>query len=463
MTVSMESETNSEWSKISTQLVQDPANLKLWQQLIETAEFNNKQGITKSSTPHQLQLLRVSYQELLKNFPLCFNYWIRYAAWEFKLGDSLKSIEIYQSALQHLPFCIEVWISYLQFRIDTLKDMSDLQEILQLFEKARGLIGVHFHSFEFYKLYLTFLDSYQDDTNEFGKKYYVLLRVVLEIPLYHYEYFYKLWFDIVAKIGQDQEFADKVVPYIIPQLDHTNYKTISINLKKLFIDAYITTQFKVYELYQFEKKLSRQYYDDKFISRQQLDTWFQYLEFLDVKQYSFTLVELTYHRFIHSTARYPDSWIKFADFYIFHERYNSARSALTRGVVYNGDYRIVLKLVDLEIFLKQYFRARELIVNYIQYNVSVPIPIYEKLLNIERVFNTDDEYILQLFRQIITQTQNDYFFSVLLNYSIDTTKLIDFVKSFEITGKFYTDACIKLNINKPVVPSKDYDTILNTY
>ncbi|EGW34294.1 uncharacterized protein SPAPADRAFT_54448 [Spathaspora passalidarum NRRL Y-27907] len=423
-----EVEINTEWSKISTQLIQDPENLKLWQQLIDAAEFNNKRGITKSTPVPQVELLRVSYQELLKKFPLLFNYWIKLATWEFKLNaDRDKAVEVYQQGLQHLPYCIELWISYLQFRIDTLKDEEDLNEVLKLFEHARGLIGYHFHGFEFYKLYLTFLESYQDADNQFLKKFYILLRVILEIPIYHYEYFYKKWFNIIAQIGQDQEFAKKVVPFIVQvkELKGSDYKTLSVNLKKLFIDAYITTQFKVYELFHYEKKLSRQYYDVKLISRQQLDLWFQYLEFLEIKKSSYPtkLLELTYQRFIYATARYTDCWIKYADFYIFHEKYNSAKSALTRGLIYNGDYRILLKLVDLEVFLKQYFRARELIVNYISNNVSVPIPVFEKLLSIERVFSeNDDEYILQLFKQIIQETQNDYFFNVLLNYSIDPSK-----------------------------------------
>ncbi|KAG7662670.1 uncharacterized protein J8A68_003800 [[Candida] subhashii] len=453
---------NKEWSTVSTELIQDPNNLNLWQRLVETAEFNEKRGITKVTPPPELELLRSSYRQLLKKFPLLFNYWIRYADWEFKLGNTSRANEIYLEGLQHLNYCIELWISYLQFKMNTLT--NNLNEILNLFEQARKLIGYHFHSYEFYKLYLSFLENFQTDSNQFLKKYYVLLRIIIEIPIYHYEYFYKKFFDAIAQIGQEED--NKLISLIAPaKFTYKDNKSLSIELKNSFMGAYITTQFKVYELFNFEKKLSRQYFDVKIISKQQFDTWYQYLEFLELKQYPFSFIELTLHRFLYSTAQYPDSWIKLADFYIFHGKYNSAKQALSRGLIYNGDYRPLIKLIDLEIFLKQYLRARDLLVNYIKFNISIPIPIYEKLLSIESMLNKDDdEYIINLFKQIIQETQNDWFFNVLLNYPIDHEKKVSLFKEFEPeffkgrNGGLYQNAYNKLTKNQDTIANNNNNT-----
>ena len=118
---------------------------------------------------------------------------------------------------------------------------------------------------------------------------------------------------------------------------------------------------------------------------------------------------------------------------------------MIRGWRYLGDYTILIKLIDLEVFLKQFHRAKDLIVDYLKYNVSVPIPIYEKLISIERLFNDDDDHILSLFKLIIKDTQIDWFFNVLTYYSIDNQKKLAFLEQMkEFKGKKYYDNTMKL-------------------
>lgn len=77
----------------------------------------------------------------------------------------------------------------MKFKIETIS--NNIDSILKLFEKSRSFIGFHFYSSEFYELYLEFLDNYKNDNNEFEKKYFILLRIILEIPLYNYGFFIK--------------------------------------------------------------------------------------------------------------------------------------------------------------------------------------------------------------------------------------------------------------------------------
>lgn len=234
--------------------------------------------------------------------------------------------------------------------------------------------------------------------------------------------------------------------YLVPVIDlQRNVKNLPQQLKKIFTDAYITTQYKVYELYHFEKRFKRHYNDVKLISRQQLDSWLQFFDFLELKKYPQLYIEMNYWRYIYIASNYQESWINFANYSIYYKNFNLARHVLIRGWRYLGDYTILIKLIDLEVFLKQFHRAKDLIVDYLKYNVSVPIPIYEKLISIERLFNDDDDHILSLFKLIIKDTQIDWFFNVLTYYSIDNQKKLAFLEQMkEFKGKKYYDNTMKL-------------------
>lgn len=120
---------NPTWSDISTQLLKNPYNLKLWEKLVEAAESNNGNRINKISSRQEVDLLRASYENLLNKYPLLVNYWIRYAEWEFKLGNTQIANEIYEKSLLNLSYSIELWISYLNFKIKTID--SDVKKSAQ--------------------------------------------------------------------------------------------------------------------------------------------------------------------------------------------------------------------------------------------------------------------------------------------------------------------------------------------
>lgn len=464
---------NSEWLKITTELVKDPDSLELWEKLVLVAENNQKKEINKSSSEDEIELLRVSYESLLEKYPLLFNYWVRYASWEFKLGNTGKANSIYETGLQPLNHCIELWVEYLNFKIRTIRD--NLDEIVDLFEKARLQIGYHFHSYDFYKLYLKFLKDYQDIEPKFQVKYYVLLRIIIEIPLYHYEYFFKILFDLIAEIGKSQILKNQIISSLVPKSELNTYKKLdlkstSVQLKKIFVDVYITTQFKVYELFQFEKKITDSFFSTQYISQQQLGNWDRYLDFLELKEYPQECIELTYHRCLIHTASYCQFWIKYANYFIVNQNFKQAADILTKGIFFCNDYSLIIKLVDIHIYLHEFFRARDLILLYIKQNIFIPIPIYEKLLNLERLFNQDDdEYIANLFKELIKETNNDWFFEHILYYSIPyelKNKLfVEFESNF-LNSTIYKTSFEKLQKfqeNLSIFPEIDYDLELKSF
>lgn len=463
---------NKEWLAITTELVLDPNNLLLWEKLVVTAEKNQKKGINKASSEEEIEILRTSYESLLEKYPLLYNYWIKYAVWEFKLGNIDKANEIYQTGLQPLGYCIELWVSYLQFKMKTIS--NNLDEVLVLFEQARLKIGYHFHSYDFYKIYLQFLKNYQDIIPNYQLKYYVLLRIIVEIPLYHYEYFFKILFDIIAEIGKSQDLKQQIISLLVPKSELNSFlkfdlKSTSVQLKKIFVDVYITTQFKVYELFNFEKKITKPYFDNEYVSQQQLGNWDRYLDFLELKEYPRECIALTYERCLIPTAAYCQFWIKYADYFIVEENYNQAAACLVKGCFYSNDYKLIVKLIDVHIYLHEFLRAKDIIVQYIKQNIFIPIPIYEKLLNLERLINDDDEYITNLFKELIKETNNEWFFEHILYYSIPYELKNKLFKEFETNFQnsvIYQRSLEKLqNFHESIsiFPEIDYEQELKSY
>ena len=323
------------------------------------------------------------------------------------------------------------------------------------------------------------LENYQTETENFKLKYYVLLRIIVEIPLYHYEYFYKKLFDTFAEIGNDEKRANELVPLVVPEKELKNYKTsenkqLALHLKKTFVDAYLTTQFKVYELFNFEKHITRQYYDTSSISSQQLENWDMYLDFLELREYPNDYIIFTYERCLIPTASYARFWTKYSDYYINQGNHLKAAEVLVRGYNYSGQHSLLLKLVDLQIYLHNFTKARDMILAFIKTNASVPLPIYEKLINIERFLHPgDNDYIIGLFREIIRETQNEWLFQHLLYYSIPNElkkELLDEFETFK-ESPIYIDALEKLkseinSTNKkesPVDFVDVYDENINSY
>lgn len=433
----MDGVVSKEWETASVELLKAPYSLKAWEKLVSVAVENDKKGINKTTPANEVKLARTSYQGLLEQFPLLFNYWIKYADLEFKQGNLRRAEEIYTLALNsHLHHSIELWLSFLKFKLNTISSNED--EVLELFERARGKIGYHFHADEFYKLYLKFLSTYATPNNQYTKKYYVLLRILVEIPLYNYGYFAKVLFNILTK-----ELTFGILSCLVPKKDvialkkqtNNNIKEIGIRLKKTFTDVYITTQYKVYQLFKFEKSISRPYFDVSFLSTQEQQNWDLYLSFVEL-HYPKEIVVLTYERCLLATANYSHFWTRFANYYICSQKLVAAKEVLERGSHFlnssnDNGCSLLIKLVDLEIFEENILNARDLILGYIDLNVSTPLPIYERLIVVQRLLNPhDDEHFFKLLTEIINETKSDWFFRHMTNYELDEEHTVNFFKSF---------------------------------
>lgn len=428
---------NEEWNQVSLALLKEPNNFTLWQQLIQTA-LRASSISKKNKDSEELKLIRISYESLLSKYPRLFKYWEQYADFEFRLGRFVECELIYRKALKlNNYYSIELWIAYLKFKINSIS--NNLIEVLSIFENARSKIGYHYYSDEFYSLYLNFLSNYSkfdNDFHKFGEKYLILLRIVIEVPLYNYKIFQKEFLKFLSS-----EVTFKQLSYFVPERDlnnlkknnKNNLKLIVVKLKKLFTDVFITTQYKSYQLFKYEKFFIKNYWDPNSLPMNQLAQWDNYLTFIELNDFPKQLVKVSYERCLIITSNFSKFWIRYANYFINNSQFLMAKSALTRSLrfVSNND-KILIKLVNLDIYLGNHLSARDILIDLLKSSNQVPITIYEKLINIEYfISDNNHEHLLELFRQLISETNNDYFFRVLTYYSIENQALvIDFLKSY---------------------------------
>lgn len=421
---------NTEWLNASQKLLADPNSFLAWEDLVTAAENNKGRGITKLSSETEIELFDISYHGLLSKYPFLELYWVRYAETHFTLGNTRKAEEIFKRGVSRAPASLELWIRYLRFRVETIGD--DLNGVLSLFEHARLKIGYHFHGHEFYKLYLAFLEDYSSQDAKFKKKFFVLLRIIIEIPLYHYDFFFRKFFSLF----NEQNLSPEVLHYLIPKKEEANFagqdlRSISVKLKKIFTEVYITTQYKVYELYQFERTLTRPYFHVTYLSNQELKTWRNYLNFVELN-YPYNYTILCYERCLIATANYPIFRLRYSNYLICNKKLEQAKQLLYNTLTYMTDDKIFVKLVSLELTTGHFLKARDLVVSFIASNYNVPLSIYQKLLGIEALFSSNDpHYLITILRQLIQKTRLAWIFKFSIYMSLPNDLLSDLFNEFE--------------------------------
>ncbi|EEQ37986.1 hypothetical protein FOB63_001305 [Clavispora lusitaniae] len=407
------SQINPDWHSVSIELLKNPFDLDLWQQLVHCATYSNGVVLDKTASDAQVHLLRVSFDSLLHQYPLLSKYWTAYAEWEFKLGFIERANTVYLKGLTYVGFDLSYWLDYLRFKLRVIGD--DTQEVLELFEEARLRIGFNFHASDFYLLYLSFLRSYATKDNGYYEKSIWLIRSTVEIPLYNYSLLFREMMEVINPKSLTFNNLHLLIPDSQLKTWKTqtknNLSTISKRLEKTFTDAYVVNQYKSYQIYSFEKNIvSALYYDNHVLSTNQIESWKQYLDFAE-QNHTFSYVCQLYERSLVSTAKYCTIVLKFVDYLVSQKKFSMCRQILRKFISVNpsrNDVKLLIRLVDLEVYLGYFERARDIVVNYLALNKTAPNCIYSKLFEVESMFHFegDDEYLSGLALQIIRQTKS---------------------------------------------------------
>ncbi len=319
---------------------------------------------------------------------------MNYAELEFKLGNTELARDVYQRGLNSNPYSLLIWIQYLRF---LRKVELDYEKLVWFFQSAESKIGYHYHSYEFWTEFLEFEEKFN------GKSlfYFNILRKIIELPIYNFAIFFKAWLneienlnhENVLKLVDEQDIVKKFkVSLDKKDLKKLDYHDLKAKLKKTYTDLYITTQFRSFELYQFEKKITLEYYVPNFYrSFQELTNWEQYISFIELNG-SPKQTEQLYERALIPLANYPAIWLKYANHFIGLSQFQNAKNLLYKSLIFmnkTNAIQIQTKLVKIECALKNYIKAKDLLVTVLSVNES-NIELFLELISLEYIISHEN-------------------------------------------------------------------------
>ncbi|KAG7736137.1 hypothetical protein KL923_005057 [Ogataea haglerorum] len=242
-----------DWLELSRYLHNNAHDFSAWEQLVSVA-LKLKQDAVSS------RLVAISYENLLVNFPFCEQYWCNYADYLFRAGRTDEAREIYERGVEVVPMSIVIWTKYLDFVVETVHQYDP---VIALFERARTQVGTHFYAHLLYDRYLQFLKAHRRT-----KEYHYLLRRVIEVPLYHYSKYIRQFFKLIENADLDtikylitKEDLKTVYklswPDLIGRKDDKVFTDLKKDMRKRYMDLYITTQYNVFQLWPFEEAIPR--------------------------------------------------------------------------------------------------------------------------------------------------------------------------------------------------------------
>lgn len=425
------SQLNPNWHSVSLELLKQPYNFELWQTFIHLAEHQKGSILDKTATDAQVHILRVTYEAFLLRFPLLSKYWSAYAEWEFKLGNIQNANSVYLKGIAYVGYDVNYWIDFLSFKLRVIGE--DTNELLELFEEARFKIGFNYHASDYYLLYISFLRSYATADNGYVKKAIWLFRSITEIPLYNYSTLYRDFFQIIGP----ESLTFDTLRCLLPESQEkqwksqskNNLKTISKRLEKIFTDSYTVLQYKSFQIYSFEKNIiSYLHYSTDILSSNEIENWIRYLDFAE-QNYPTSFVCQLYEKSLISTAKYTRIALKYADYLIVKGKTNSCRQVLRRLTFINhnrNNIEFLIRLIDLELYLGNYFKARDTVVKYLEINDNAPQQVYLKLIEIESLLHYGDgDYVCGLAFQMIVHTNSLEFINFLFTSRVPDELLIN--------------------------------------
>lgn len=350
------------FSKLTLSVTRYPKSLQCWEQLINYLT-TSASPINKAIDTNTHRLICSTYESLLFNFPYLENYYIDYALLEYRLGRISKVHKIFRKALNIFnQRSLLIWIAYLRICNEIV---VDTKQLFKKYEVAEKHIGLHYHSGEFWEMYLNQL-KIRCKTRQ---RYFIVLRKVLEIPLHSFSKFYGIWLqciddmrdlseltllvsktDLLNKLKVHVDYAGRRGPYL---------SEASKSLRKFAKELYMVVQAQVMEQYTlFESQLTTQYYTstETLIPDNEIHIWLKYLDFTIASNIP-ELCHLNFQRALIPLANLDIIWIKYAHWLIdMEDNHVMAKETLLTGIkfclvktnILRQLYPVLVKLNDLD-------------------------------------------------------------------------------------------------------------------
>lgn len=291
-----------------------------WVSLINAAE---------GTSADDIEVMSLVYHNFLLEFPLCYGYWIKYAAHKARLCTTRYVMDVYEQAVHAVPHSVDIWVNYCEFGICAFEEPAHVRS---LFERALSLVGNDYLCYHLWDKYIEF-ESSQKQLIHLATIFINTLKFPTKKLHMYYESFRKFVTlleqevtSCVAEILSEKVHASEMVGTEGSELD------ISTIIADLFdqkgghlspeaLKHYLSAGEKLYkmsskiykEICYFEASIKRPFFNVKTLDDDQLENWHQYLDFVE-KNGDFDWAVKLYERCLIPCANYSEFWIRYSEY-----------------------------------------------------------------------------------------------------------------------------------------------------
>ncbi|XP_021321018.1 golgin subfamily A member 6-like protein 6 isoform X2 [Sorghum bicolor] len=308
-----------------------------WVSLINAAD---------GTSADDIDVISLVYHSFLLEFPLCYGYWIKYAAHKARLCTTRYVVDVYEQAVHAVPHSVDIWVSYCGFGISAFEEPAHIRS---LFERALSLVGKDYLCYHLWDKYIEFETS-QKQLIQLATIYINTLKFPTKKLHMYYESFRKFVTlleqevtSCVAEILSEEMHASEMIGAEDSELD------ISTIIANLFdqkgghlspetLKHYLSAGERLYkrsskiykEICYFEASIKRPFFHVKTLDDDQLENWHQYLDFVE-KNGDFDWAVKLYERCLIPCANYSEFWIRYAEYVDANGGQEIANHALDRA------------------------------------------------------------------------------------------------------------------------------------
>ncbi|CAO2188799.1 unnamed protein product [Urochloa humidicola] len=291
-----------------------------WVSLISAAE---------GTSADDIEVISLVYSSFLLEFPLCYGYWIKYAAHKARLCTNADVVDVYEQAVQAVPHSVDLWVSYCGFGTCAYEEPADIRS---LFERALSLVEKDYLCYHLWDKYIEF---------ESSQKHLIQLATIyintLKFPTKKLHMYYESFRKFVTLLEQEvtscaagrlseaihtsemisAEDSELDTSTIIADLFDQKGGRLSPEALKHYLSAGERLYKRSSEIYKeiccFEASIKRPFFHVKPLDDDQLENWHQYLDFVE-KNGDFDWAVKLYERCLIPCANYSEFWIRYSEY-----------------------------------------------------------------------------------------------------------------------------------------------------
>ncbi|CAL4998355.1 unnamed protein product [Urochloa decumbens] len=291
-----------------------------WVSLISAAE---------GTSADDIEVISLVYSSFLLEFPLCYGYWIKYAAHKARLCMNRDVVDVYEQAVQAVPHSVDLWVSYCGFGMCAYEEPADIRS---LFERALSLVEKDYLCYHLWDKYIEF-ESSQKQLIQLGTIYINTLKFPTKKLHMYYESFRKFVTLLEQEVTScaagilsekihtsemiNAEDSELDTSAIIADLFDQKGEHLSPEALKHYLSAgerLYKRSSKIYkEICCFEASIKRPFFHVKPLDDDQLENWHQYLDFVE-KNGDFDWAVKLYERCLIPCANYSEFWIRYSEY-----------------------------------------------------------------------------------------------------------------------------------------------------